>query len=195
MKTIYTRFGHANNSSSSHSIVFLDREVADGNVEDYRYHWDFFTLGSRIEKERYLFSQLYVNAERMVSDTHSASKLMDYKESQKAQEIILKNWFMNRKHEISAVFAHADTFYKDIFEQEDYEDDWRSTPSVDHQSVMHIPTNAETKRLDLGFFLEFCQEVLKPGYAILGGNDNSDYNHDLESENVGVALIVKKAGW
>jgi len=58
------RYGVATNSSSTHSIIhnavrtFNDNEVP---VEDDHYGWQYFTLASKEEKEKYLLKQLLAN--------------------------------------------------------------------------------------------------------------------------------------
>lgn len=54
------RLGHANNSSSTHSILF-GQGLRDSDVTDFEYGWDDFTLASRASKTNYLISQVIQN--------------------------------------------------------------------------------------------------------------------------------------
>lgn len=58
------RLGFANNSSSSHSIVFLKGDLS-GIISDYGpgYGWDFFTCADRASKENYLISTIACDLE------------------------------------------------------------------------------------------------------------------------------------
>lgn len=50
---------------------------------------------------------------------------------------------------------------------------------IDHQSEISLPTNFNGHGLDINFFKEFANFILSPNVAILGGNDNNDYDHPL----------------
>lgn len=64
IKVFNVRLGHACNSSSSHSIIFLPREqretmrVKDDGVEDRRFGWDFWMAASEQAKRDYLGTML-----------------------------------------------------------------------------------------------------------------------------------------
>ena len=60
MKTIEiynVRFGIATNSSSSHSMVFVDTPVSD-NYIDESFGWEYFTLASK-DTKNYMRQQPY----------------------------------------------------------------------------------------------------------------------------------------
>jgi len=50
---------------------------------------------------------------------------------------------------------------------------------IDHQSLITLPRNFNGHGLDVTFFKELAGFILKPDVAILGGNDNNDYDHPL----------------
>lgn len=64
MKIHKLRFGHATNSSSSHSLIFLDKLPSD-DVNGVEFGWDYFTAASRESKLDY-FGLLIQNALRDV---------------------------------------------------------------------------------------------------------------------------------
>lgn len=57
MKVLNVRFGHATNSSSTHSLVFLDGPVADDRVGG-DFGWQFFTAASQESRRRYMAATL-----------------------------------------------------------------------------------------------------------------------------------------
>jgi hypothetical protein len=54
MKVYNVRFGLATNSSSSHSIIFLDERVNDTDIAGNEFGWQFFTAQSEESKRNYL---------------------------------------------------------------------------------------------------------------------------------------------
>lgn len=59
----FDRRGFANNSSSSHSIIFSPnlKKSEHDEVNEYSYGWETFTITSAQEIEKYLFVQLWMN--------------------------------------------------------------------------------------------------------------------------------------
>jgi len=55
--------------------------------------------------------------------------------------------------------------------------------SVDHQSLFALPHAFGTNQVSLEFFEEFRDYLVRDGVHILGGNDNDDEEHDLDSES------------
>lgn len=64
MKITNVRLGHACNSSSTHSMIFLPNQQDDFD-ENNNYGWQFFTLASSEARLGYLAAILYQNLERM----------------------------------------------------------------------------------------------------------------------------------
>lgn len=74
MKIVNARTGFANNSSSTHSIVWIDKRVADNmECDDYQYGWENFTLTSAGAKAAYLTTQLYENLRHQMPDKMAAT--------------------------------------------------------------------------------------------------------------------------
>jgi MoaA/NifB/PqqE/SkfB family radical SAM enzyme len=67
MRILNLRLGFAMNSSSSHTIFILPngRKVKDSLFYDFEYGWEFFTLASKDEKEKYMATLLWSNANHM----------------------------------------------------------------------------------------------------------------------------------
>lgn len=66
------RLGFANNSSSSHSIVFLRNtnraEELDTDPDNYEFGWDEFTASSKRTKENYLIATVGAQLKDLVGD-------------------------------------------------------------------------------------------------------------------------------
>lgn len=173
MLITFDRKGYANNSSSSHSIIFSP-SISKSHSDDYNansFQWDNFTITSREGKEAYLLTQWLMS----VYERHSENP------SKKIRTLFdeLKN---NPK--TNEIFLHIEDYYYTVESEDDDKKDrkWYSSDiSVDHQSVITWPKNLITNEYDIDFFLEFCKEILEKEYVILGGNDNSD-DHPLKPE-------------
>lgn len=76
MKIQNIRFGHANNSSSTHSIVFLNRNYGDCDVYNYEFGWDNFTAQSTKAKLAYLGHVLSYN--NVLNNPYKAEGYVDH---------------------------------------------------------------------------------------------------------------------
>ena len=194
------RNGFANNSSSSHSIVFLgDKQVDDNDTGDFG--WQFFTAASDYEKKRYLFSTLL--SQRKISSFIPSTTLTEktgwfnpfsktdvmrkFKLSwgdiieSKYQNKIDYAYELNEKLKWRSILeAFSDVFGEAMIKE------WNETPSdipyVDHQSVLSLPINYD-ESINLQFTKEFFEVLLKNNFVFLGGNDNDIEDHELESYN------------
>lgn len=176
------RRGFANNSSSSHSIVLVANDVherADDYCNEFEYGWDFFTLKSREEKEKYLFTNL-------IGELRIHIKI----------ETKILSWDMLNRLivESSIAYLEANRELLPFSNFDDLIEKFRNCEScdmyVDHQSRIAIPTTPEGE-LNLEFYRDFCIEILNNNYLILGGNDNSTEDHTLAKYDLGVSEIVK----
>ena len=68
MKIWNVRLGLATNSSSSHSIVWLDEPAQGDDCEYHRFGWDYFTVASKEAKRDYLALALYRSLSGMAGD-------------------------------------------------------------------------------------------------------------------------------
>lgn len=62
------------------------------------------------------------------------------------------------------------------------ESGFSSNFSIDHQSVYFLPKEYGSDQISIEFFNDFKNFLLKDGIVILGGNDNTDYQHPLYNE-------------
>lgn len=142
MKIHNIRFGHATNSSSSHSIIF-DADVKASDSEDGEFQWNFFTAASKEARDEYMAHMLRQNL---------ASSM-----SRDLIEVIMKGLELPRRDP--------------------------SNYGIDHQSLYTLPRSFGTENVSVEFFKEFREFMLKDGVVILGGNDNTDQEHELYSKD------------
>lgn len=76
MKIFNVRLGLANNSSSSHSLIF--QQGAHDDYDGQRFGWDFFTCASSEAKSEYLGQTLYHSLLRMCSEEMAVSVVRDW---------------------------------------------------------------------------------------------------------------------
>ena len=61
MKITNVRLGFAANSSSTHSMIFIDNAAQYDNIEEPQFGWDLFTASTALAKKQYLQTCLYQN--------------------------------------------------------------------------------------------------------------------------------------
>lgn len=71
MKIFSVRLGHANNSSSTHSILLNSKREARG-AEDNSYGWGWFHLRSKEDKAKYLAAQVFQELRTDMAPEHAA---------------------------------------------------------------------------------------------------------------------------
>lgn len=178
----YSRLGFANNSSSSHSIIFVgDKKIANDYCAGDGFGWDFFTASDRESKERYMFQLLIYTAERIFP--HESSSLLEWQLREEMQRLCVIKFIETNKSKLTA-FQHLDTFLEEYKKDEfgDY---------IDHESVIPLPRTRAGNKIDVMFFNDLCTELFKDGYVILGGNDNADEEHWAKDLDQGVSDIVR----
>ena len=155
-RIVNIRLGFATNSSSSHSIVFLkdDAELPISNDDSYEYGWDFFTISKENTKLHYL--AIILRGILYNTFNQKYTKL-----SETNCKIIVEK--------LLKVYLNISSTIDSI---EGYIDHQSQVDFIDFSSKKnYIPTFESVKKVkDL---------LLKERVLILGGNDNSDYNHPL----------------
>lgn len=72
MRISSVRLGHANNSSSTHSILLNCRlPERSSNAGPFEYGWDWFHLKNRDDKARYMAALLYSQLQMEMADEHA----------------------------------------------------------------------------------------------------------------------------
>lgn len=65
---------------------------------------------------------------------------------------------------------------------------------VDHQSILTLPRSWDGTGIDKRFYEELEKYLLRPGVAILGGNDNMPEDHPLRSHGKDITLPIRDLG-
>jgi hypothetical protein len=164
MKITFLRLGHANNSSSSHSIIFTNEKI-DSN-ESSEFGWDNFICSSKEDKTGYFLVTLWKAWRDKCSVDIGYGKEFYLETDQLVVE--LRNQFQK--------FVYKN--FPWVKEVNFYPAPWDGY--VDHQSRLTLPTNRITGFLDIDFCNAFFQKLINHDYAILGGNDNSDNSDDSD---------------
>lgn len=166
MKTTFLRIGHANNSSSSHSVIFvndsLKNKIHDNYDDDFQFGWETFTLSSREAKARYCFMALLDFWGRYKGNNHYERE--QFNKSFNALKSRVKRWMP-------------------VFNE--WIDDWSIDEVydgyIDHQSLFTFPTYRDpSKGLHKEFAKDWCYSIINKNFVVLGGNDNGG-EHDLAS--------------
>lgn len=206
MKIKFVRNGFANNSSSSHSIIFSKKNI--GNMRDDTdgcegFGWNNFTCASREAKESYLLSMLIDN---MCQELKSKSQFYtgsrsignhDWKINpivyMNDKKVVLNFCEYKVEHYIKRVLKNDLVYfgYDKIFENFETILDGFSEcfDSIDHQSAILLPRDPKTDYIHHGYAKDFCKFVLENEFVILGGNDNSCDDHEYSSYNEGHELL------
>lgn len=147
------RLGYACNSSSTHSVVLLDKSHV-GKIKTSKdaassdFGWNKFTAASRDSKMNYLGHLIFYELNKTFPEEVSAL-LVD--ELIGAPGFSLENRITKR-----APPGH-----------------------IDHQSVWSLPWTWDGKFIDKEFLCDLVGFLSRDDVAILGGNDNDDSSHHL----------------
>ncbi len=198
------RYGFANNSSSSHSIVFLGNTTAKDELIGDGFNWEYFTAVTEQSKKEYCFATLLCQS-KVISYipktplTEKTGWLNPYDSSDAMKKYKLNDWTELHESSYQDVVDYADKIadnmkweliqekFSDVFGKELIEE-WKTTedrwaiPSVDHQSVLSLPINPDGS-VQVDFAKNLFSLLIKKNFAILGGNDNDEHQHDLVSQD------------
>lgn len=147
MKIQNIRYGFATNSSSSHSIIYVnDASKIPSDSHGESFGWDHFTLTDPLLKAAYLGH----NIRRQLTKLHNLSM---------EDAIILASSYINAS-----------------IDPEGY---------VDHQSDINFPISKipylNNFSINRSFLSKVRETLLNPNIVIIGGNDNDDSEHPLQS--------------
>tara|TARA_Y100000034_G_C6890471_1_gene409525 strand:- start:605 stop:2128 length:1524 start_codon:yes stop_codon:yes gene_type:complete len=190
MHIFNVRLGLATNSSSTHSLIFLDEEAQDSMGERERFNipewdaegniievepemveipasefgWQYFTAASEQAKKNYLAIMLAQAMQKCLPPS--------------VARIVVQDWL--------GVEPEADGY-------------------IDHQSIICLPmemTHEDYRSqpfVSKRFFDELTEFFLQPDLKILGGNDNDEEVHELAQRPgampVNLPLPVESSGW
>lgn len=166
MELTFYRQGFANNSSSSHSIIFSERDLSSSSNEGSEFGWDYFTCSSHADKTGYLFAALYHSFQQCLGLTFNYELVGFDSAVSKSELETFKAWYS-----ASGLSATIGSIPDEI-------------GYIDHQSALVFPLMHSKKSLDVEFITAFAAEFLRDNYVILGGNDNDDNSHSLTDASV-----------
>ncbi len=201
MKIKFIRMGFANNSSSSHSIIFT-KNINQLNSDPGEFGWDYFTCADSYSKQKYLFATLAANIR------HSTTNIQyDIDRKYNAEYGANPTGYKTDKFVLDVGFVpDSPRYFKKVFDRivkslglhlafPNYEDlmndaisdEWFNYP--DHQSQIFFPKDVNGK-IHMGFANDFIKYLLENNFAILGGNDNDGKTHKYSNLNEGHELIA-----
>lgn len=163
MKITFYRKGYANNSSSSHSLIFTgDKGLSSSNANG-EYGWNYFTCADKRSKINYMLITLFNNFSRYSPESKGYITWEDIKEL------------------TALAFIKFVRTNFPILEKELAIGNWREG-YVDHQSLIGLPIYRNKDEWNQKIInVEFCNalinEIVNKDYAILGGNDNGGDSH------------------
>lgn len=163
MKITFLRRGHANNSSSSHSLIFVDDISQIRNNATTEFGWSLFTCSSVDAKKNYLLACLKRSYEMATNITCNYCDDIKYDSLQKMKDTLFAEWvtlhFSDVKFDLSVI----------------------SEVTVDHQSQFIFPLYRNKQRgINKELARTVIEEVVENNYVLLGGNDNSGDVHPLK---------------
>ena len=169
MKINFFRNGFANNSSSTHSIIFTSDVGKDVDTEDYG--WGNFLCSSKKTKASYMLCMLKQQLEECTDQSlHCA--ISEFLSGEALGKIF---------HDDDNILVTGEE-YNDILE---YVKETLPYYEIDHQSVFFFPHDHsdvfydEERRvkkscINMDFFYDFCKHIIFNSFVIVGGNDNDD---------------------
>lgn len=155
IKITFYRPGPANNSSSSHGIIFTKKDLpTDEYVE---FGWSYFTASDERSKKNYALICLY--------DTWRRHNNLGWEHANISYDD-LKRFYREQFVKWLPLKLRPD-YWEDIFDG-----------YVDHQSLFVFPVYRDvSKGINIEFAIDWINELLSPEYVILGGNDNDGDEH------------------
>lgn len=184
------RLGFATNSSSSHSIIIMNRPLYSHEKEEIRdttysspwnFDWEPFLLVSKHLKARYLLAQVKKALLKQGLSSEQTLQVLqellgDYYEAYGPTPENLtkmKEEFLHYAERYADSVAEIESFHPDS-RQEDIETFLRRVDKVDidHQSLLSLPELSDINKFPQ--FIKAFAEVLTSDTTIIrGGNDNS----------------------
>ncbi len=176
VKITFWREGSANNSSSSHSIIFTSKPLSSD--EDSEFGWNFFTASDSDDKLNYCIKALHCTWLQHNSIPWSTTNI-DYKDIEAFTNNQFIKWF---KLNFNDLYRKVENKIGYILDE----------VNIDHQSVFTFPSYRDTsKGLNVEFAKAWINEIIGKNYAILGGNDNGDGKHRHQQYHEGDTDAIK----
>lgn len=190
MKITFYRKGFANNSSSSHSLIFTNKEL--DNDEEFEFGWQHFTASSKDAKINYLLICLSNQIERVFQRSYEK----EFSDGLEQIPIIDKDYenpfhpYKVSEHYVKEWFKHnLPEYYEQYLELK------KTTSYVDHQSCLWFPVQRNKSAVNVEFFKDFLSYFVKKNFVVLGGNDNDEYGSPDRGDDLEDAETVFKNIW
>lgn len=204
MKIKFIRDGFANNSSSSHSLIYSRKNFSKmkDDTSDY-FGWENFSLVSKESKEEYLFlllienfniynkcDSIFYKSKRKIGNKSDWHCLPIFHKTGK--KFVLNLNRMETQEYIAKVLKEEfkEFGFDKIFSQYDYlmEKNCENYEPIDHQSVIRFPKDS-TGKIHVRFAKDLISYIIHNEFAILGGNDNDCDDNEYSEYDDGHALI------
>jgi organic radical activating enzyme len=184
MKLSFFRQGHANNSSSDHSIIFTKEKLrGKSSYSDGSYGHEEFILNNPEKKAKYILVQLYHSVHRLFPN-------LPLLKDEDMVQIVLLSMSDSSERSFAEEKSSLVLFFNALFETKRLRvppsvEEWmisqiQSAESyfefgVDHQSIWSLPRDYNTDTISMDFFIDLANYLIHtPEIIILGGSDNSD---------------------
>ena len=175
MKITFLRFGHSNNSSSSHSLIFTRQEMPESD-ESKEFGWQHFTCSSKKDKMNYILSCLFSDFIKKLNMPYLYVPLNENEEwkieignARKTLSDLQFNLFRRWSDIYLGLNLNEMGDGKNYLDCEDFRFGY-----VDHQSKIKFPSDRSGEKIHHEFAKDFINAFLSENWYVFGGNDNED---------------------
>lgn len=175
MEITFYRQGHANNSSSSHSLIFAPG-LNGKSDEDREFGWQNFTAADKSSKLNYILICLFRtwdDLSNIRSDNWSNKLGFSYDDLLTMKYLFFEKWFLKNFSDLELDLNIIKNGY------------------VDHQSIFTFPLYRDATNINIELAREIINELINNDYLILGGNDNDGEIHNLKDCDTNSKLDFK----
>jgi len=176
MNILNARLGFATNSSSTHSICFIEDENLPVSIPPdttMQFGWDNFVLCDQKSKLEYFIALMYMKFKVIVGENTASLALIGLHQQ------LLKH---PKYSEISAQID-IQTAIRDSY--------------IDHQSELLIPMVDcyDKKEPNEQFYMDLLEMFLSPNVVVYGGNDNDEDYFEKRGEKLALPVEVSDVYW
>lgn len=170
MKITFLRQGHANNSSSSHSLIFTKQNIEKKSNESAEFGWNNFICSSKEDKTNYFIcilrhafnnlflSNLYGNLPYNHENVRFMSEVNNFKQNlENRKDFLFQEYLFSCFKLIESIPSRFDGY-------------------IDHQSMICLPATRNKSDIHIEFAQKLYLEFIKDSWYIFGGNDNEEGN-------------------
>lgn len=168
----FLRLGYANNSSSSHSIIYTSKynTISEEENDGEYYGWECFTLTTKSAKKEYLFTQLYDNID------------MYLRYNGKLNSIKNRAFGFNIDNKVK-IYNYILNNFSSVFSKEELDHYVSNIKHVDHQSILSFPRDINSGGFNIEFLKDFFNYFINTDEVIILGGNDSGGEHPLTDLN------------